>query len=245
MKNKIGSEFGSYTIEASISLVIFVSAIMLILSQVRVLIGECIMQNAVNNMAKETASYVYVFDRLGLVFKENETETLDNIYSEGKVLSEEYTGLLESIFPDESSGGASIDVEGIKGNAESMIDSIKNIMSILDSANSEDLKKELEALGRSGVDDLLKLASNKILEHFYKWKLNAYLPMEYDKFCNYFMIKDNAVSFKCSRVFPDQNNNSILVVVEYDTKSLVNFLPLDRHIVKYAYTAAWVESNAN
>ena len=59
MINKFRSETGSYTIEACVSLVFFLVAIMFIYSQIKALIAESIIQNAVNSMAKETASYVY------------------------------------------------------------------------------------------------------------------------------------------------------------------------------------------
>lgn len=246
MINKFRSETGSYTIEACVSLVFFLVAIMFIYSQIKALIAESIIQNAVNSMAKETASYVYVLDRAGVIVNNSayDTTATDKIYENINDAMDSFTGLMSDMYTDNGSGGKTINVEGIEGDATSMVDSLKNIYSIAANTSKEEFVGNAKALVTGSGDGIAKMLGNELMSGFYRWKLNAYLPMDYDDFCSYFLI-DGEISFSNSRVFPSQANNSILVVAEYETSSPFRAFPVKRHVAKYAFTAAWVTSNTN
>lgn len=244
------SEDGTYTIEACTSLIAFMLAIMFVYSQVKVLICESILQSAVNNMAKETASYVYVLDRMGLVMEYNEEDLkkLNQLY--GQAVNEagnieesanEFTSLLNDLFKDDGDLNSKITAVGdISGDASSMVDSIKNIISIAKDVDKNDLQNLVKYSGGT----MIKALGNTAMNSYYEWKLSAYLPMEKSKFCSYFMIDEPTLSFGSSRVFPN-DDYTILVAVEYDTTSPFKDFPIKRHVVKYAYTAAWVKPNSN
>lgn len=232
-------------------------AIMFVYSQIKVLIAENIMQSAVNNMAREVASYVYLLDKVNLVVvhKEGETENADNAVSEGKAAVESgrealdetiylVTGLfsaegMEQAISDPES--VKEDFEGIKGDATSMVDSLKNMVSAIKSMSEDEWK----TLGRNAGEEGVKALGNLALSEFFEWKIDAYLPMESERFYKSFMIDPESVSFEKTRIFPVSGKYDILVAVEYDTSSPFRDFPLERHIVKYSLSAAWVKMNAN
>lgn len=246
MINKCRSESGSYTIEACVSLLFFLIAVMFIYSQIKALIAESIVQNAVNSMAKETASYVYVLDRAGVIVNNSayNTAASDSLYENVNNAMDGFTGLMSDMYTDNGSGGKSININGIEGDATSMIDSLKNIYSIASNTSKEEFVSNAKALAVGSGEGITKMLGNELMSYYYRWKLNAYLPMDYSVFCSYFLI-DGEISFSNSRVFPSQANNSILVVAEYDTSDPFKAFPRKRHVAKYAFTAAWVSSNTN
>ena len=262
---KIKNESGSYSIEASISLIAFLIAIMFIYSQIKTLIAESIMQHAVNSMAAEMSTYVYVLDRAGLIIDENEEQFSDLdgfIGSAGEAygntqsfvsnridsFSEIYAAL-ENDDPNKSGDclndpqyNAPSKWENMAGEAESMVASIKNMAAMLQAVN---WKEAGTGAVRVSVAEALKsLANNVILSNFYNWKLDAYLPMEREEFCKKYMIDSDTIDFGTySAIIPD--NKSVVVAVSYETKPAFKMFPVKRKIVKFADTAAWVKENAN
>lgn len=254
MRSKSSQE-GSYTIEACISLVAFIIAIMFIYAQIKGLICESIMQSAVNNMAKETASYVYILDRMGLVIQHSDDDleysnsVIDDVSGNVNQLTDDFNDLLSTLFGD---GGAenitsitSIDGSTVSGDASSIADSIKNIINVVKNIDVDKVKAEGPDALIYGAESGAKALGNTSLAAYYKWKLSAYLPSSMENFCKFYSVDPNTISFSLSRVFPTDKNNTVLVAVEYDTSSVLLSVPVKRHVVKYAYTAAWVKSNAN
>lgn len=228
------NERGSYTIEACIALVAFLVAIMFIYSQIKVLIAESILQNAVNNMAKETAAYVYLLDKTGLVFehKDGSTGNIDSALGE---VSE----LMDSLTSEDgktsltSPGSGRFDVSGIGQSVNDIVDCLKSV----DEA-------ELKNAAKEGAESLSLLIGNKIIEAICANRLSAYLPMEKEQFCKAYMIKNDSFSFANSKLFPN-NEYNVFIAVECETVSPFKAFPMNRHIAKYACTAAWVSGNAN
>ncbi len=228
------NERGSYTIEACIALVAFLVAIMFIYSQIKVLIAESILQNAVNNMAKETAAYVYLLDKAGLVFehKEDSTKNMDSALGEvsdlmTSLVSED--GKPDLLTPD----SGKFDVSGIG-------QSVKDIVECLKSVDEAELKNA----AREGAESLSLLIGNKIIEAICANRISAYLPMEKEQFCKAYMIKSDSFSFANSKLFPN-NEYNVFIAVECETVSPFRAFPMNRRIAKYACTAAWVSYNAN
>lgn len=256
--NKIQKENGSYTIEASITLVVFMIAIMFIYTQIKVMVCESIMQHAVDNMAAEMSTYVYVLDRAGLIIDTNpeDFKDLDNaIYAAGEAYgsSREFvTGNIDTfanVYSALEGGnvtGAANTLQSqwgeMSGDAGSMVDSIKNLVKMLKTVDWKQTSEDsVQAVGANA----LKRISNEVLSNFYNWKLESYLPTDRDKFCKNYLIAPESVNFKYSRIFPTSENNNIVVAVSYETKPAFKMFPLKRKVVKVACTAAWVTSNTN
>lgn len=237
---------GYSTIEATIALSVFILAVMFIYSQIKVVIGENIMQNAVNSMAKEVSSYVYILDRLGIILDHDEDDNKDinALIGSGKGAVDNIVDFTGTFF-----GGGGTSNDDMVGALKTFVDEMKkdggDFVNNLNSVDKDDVKNALVNGGENAVKNL----SNKALSGYYNARLDRYLPMEREKFCRYFNIDipedGNAFSFETSRVFPTTDCDSILVAVTYHSSSTVKFIPLKRKICKYAYTAAWVSSNTN
>lgn len=250
----IKKEHASYSMEASVSLIAFMLAIMFIYTQIKVMICESILQHAVDNMAAEMATYVYVLDRAGLIIETNpdEFKDLDNAvsaaggaYNDTRSFISGSIDSFTNIYSSLEGGdvkGAVTEVGTIKGNAGSMVDSIKNMVNMI---KAVDWKEAGVATARAGGANALKAISNEVLSDFYNWKLDAYLPAERGKFCQSFLIDPKSISFDYSKIFPTSNNDNVVVAVSYETLPAFRMFPLKRKVVKVACSAAWVSGNTN
>lgn len=247
-KNKENS-CGYITIETILSLAFFTLAIMFVYFQIKVVIAENILQNAVNNMSKEVSSYVYILDKLGLVLDHTDDENKDINALIGDVMGED--GAINNVigFTDSLLGGGGTNsddmaaaigefVEALKEEKEQLVNDINNL-------DKEDLKNAAITAG----EDVVKGFANIVLASYYDSRLDRYLPMSREDFCRHFNIDipedGKAFSFDASRVFPTSENNSIMVAVSYKTTSPIKFINLKRKICKYAYSGAWVSSSTN
>lgn len=242
------NERGYLTIETIISLSFFTLAIIFVYTQVKIIIAENIMQNAVNNMAKEVSAYVYVLDKLGMILDHDDDKNKDvnALVSDANGAIGNVVDFTNQLF---SGDGSSADdmadslsqfVDALRSDKEKLIEDIDNL-------DKEDLKN----LGITAGENAVKGLANVVLSKYFDSRLDRYLPMERSKFCSHFLIdasNDNGkgkFSFSLSRVFPTTECDSVLVAVEYRTKSLIKFIDFRRNICKYAYTGAWVSSSQN
>lgn len=152
LKSEKSSESGSYTMEACVSLVAFLVAIMFVYSQIKVMICENIMQHAVDSMASEMATYVYVLNRAGFIIEHRDDElsgtngVVGGISDVGGMV-EDNIGQFASIYEALEGGdisGAVTQFGSFKGNASSMVDSIKNVVQLI---KDVDWKKRRETRG--------------------------------------------------------------------------------------------------
>lgn len=258
MKKRTGSERGSYTLEACISLMAMVIAVAFVYSQVKVVICESIMQHAVDNMALEMSSYIYILDKLGVVAHHSEDE-IKNVVDAGEQGAEavkhgkaaiadvedmaaaldnvpDLLSLLEK--KDEISASGKDAVE----EGKSMVESIKKMISLI---KSDNFMNELKRGGFIAAESGLTLLIDGAASEYYDWKLDSYLPTDRDKFCKEYLVDPNSISFKNSKLMPGMENNTILVVVEYKTNSPFAMFPIKRQVVKQAFTAVWLADPGN
>lgn len=246
MDKLISRERGSSTVEATLSLTVFILAIMFVYAQIKIVIGENIMQNAVNCMAKETASYVYILDKLGMILdhSDDDNKNINTLIGDGKGAVDDVVDFISDLSGDEGSQDDNM-ASALRDFVEEMKNNGNTIVNDLNSINKDDLKNLVE----NGGENVVKRLTNTLLSNYYDKRLDKYLPMEREKFCNYFNIEvpadGGAFSFDNSRVFPTIDCDSVMVAVTYETKPMIKFIPLKRKICKYAYTGAWVSSNTN
>ena len=256
MLKKLKSECGSYTLEACISLMAMVIAVAFVYSQIKVVICESIMQHAVDNMALEVSSYVYILDKAGVVLHPDENALKgfnemgylgSQIVEDGKSTYDifmESTGSITDLMGllDKSEGSAGSE---IRAKGASMAESMKKL---LESAKNTDWKTEGQQGMSIVLDSVVTVLADTAMNGkggFYDWKLDAYLPSERSKFCKEYLVDPDTISFEYSRVFPGAANNTILVAVKYETNSPFSMFPIKRTVVKQAYTAAWLADPGN
>ena len=256
MLKGLKGERGSYTLEACISLMAMVIAVAFVYSQIKVVICESIMQRAVDNMALEVSSYVYILDKAGLVIHANKntlkgsneiayngSEAVKAAISARDTIAENtgsVTDLLGLLDNTEGSAGAEVRKDGAN-----MVASMKKILDIAKTADWGTELKQGAALTADGLVTVLADSAMNAKGGFYDWKLDAYLPCERSKFCKEYFIDPDSISFEYSRVFPGAANNTILVAVKYETTSPFSMFPIKRTVVKQAYTAAWLADPGN
>lgn len=247
--SKKKNESGSYTLEACISLVAFLIAIMFVYTQIKAIVCESIMQHAVNSMASEMSTYVYVLNRAGLIMdNKGKLDDADALIEQaGGTVSlvkgnvEKFSDIYKS-FENGDHKTATEKIGDMYGDAGSMVDSIKNLIA---SIKDTDWKKLAKGGTQVVGENVVEMLADVALSDFYRWKLNAYLPVEFDDFCEFYLVDKSSVNFCYSRIFPGENNNSILVTVTYETRPAFNMFPIKRKVVKAACTAAWVDKNTN
>lgn len=242
------NERGYLTIETILSLSFFTLAIMFVYMQVKIIIAENIMQNAVNNMAKEVSSYVYILDKLGMILDHSDDDNKDvnALISDGK-------GAIDNVvdFTNQLFSGANGNTDDMASSMTEFIDALKSSKDTLVSDINNLDKEDLKNAGITAGENAVKGLANVALSNYFGERLNNYLPMEKSKFCRQFFIENDGadqnkqISFHLSRVFPTNDCDSVLVAVTYKTTSPVKFIDLRRSICKYAYSGAWVTSSKN
>jgi len=256
--NVTKNERGSYTLEACISLMAMVIAVAFVYSQVKVVICESIMQHAVDNMALEMSSYVYILDKLGVVAHHDEEEVkllneagqhaseavghgkdlINDVGDMGKTLENipDLLSLLEKKDDITASGQKAVD------DGKSMVDSIKHMIELI---KSDGFLEQLKNGGGILVEGAATNVLNNIAAEYFDWKLDSYLPSDRKTFCKEYCVDETSISFKNSKLLPGMSNNTILVVVEYKTNSPFAMFPIKRQVVKQAFTAAWLADPGN
>lgn len=246
MTNLKENNRGYITIETILSLAFFTLAIMFVYMQVKVVIAENILQNAVNNMAKEASSYVYILDKLGLILdhSEDDNKDINALIGDGAGAIDSVVNFTDGLFSGDNSNGADM-AAAMKDFVDKLKDEKAELVEDINNLDKGDLKN----LGITAGENAVKGLANITLASYYDSRLDRYLPMERDKFCRYFNIDipegEKAFSFEASRVFPTTECDSVMVAVTYHTASPIKFINLKRKITKYAYSAAWVSSNTN
>lgn len=252
------SERGSYTVEATISLTAFMIAIAFIYLQVRAMICENMMQNVANNLALEMSTYTYILDKAGLIAEHADEELAtmnaaveagETVVASGNQLYKDAQAMVSG-FPEKIGDFAALlgslyndGKGGIADSIKTLADSLQGLGTALQNVN---WTGESKVALRNAVETAIKKVINEILEDFYLYRMNSYLPGERSSFCKSYWINEESISFEKSRFLPDKDNNSIAVIVTYETVSPFKSLPIgSRTVTKCAYTAAWVESNTN
>lgn len=257
--SRLRREGGSATLEACISLMTLVIGIAFVYSLVKVVVAESIMQHAVDNMAMEVSSYLYIADKTGLVTHTdpdadptNADKMANEVYNIGNDVQKmtDFSELIGVLNKDDSAPVSFSEIKdagvntakNIKDAGSAMMSSIQCIISI---AQTADWSKELRENGYNTVEAGVTLGVDAMMEYFYLWKLDSYLPCDRETFCKQYFIEEDSITFNYSRVFPGTSNNTILVAVEYKTTSPFSMFPIQRTIIRQAYTAAWLVDPAN
>ncbi len=228
---------GSASLEACVSLSAFIIAVAFVYSQIQVLICENIMQNAVNNMALEVSSYTYIVDKVGLVMHQTESEGLDQIDSmEGKASEamDEFHNAIGALHS--GINGDSLSAAG--SSAGNMFDSLKEIIDIFKKVNWK--QTGIDA-GKYALNEGIDSAIGWALEGYYMGSLSKYVPGgNVEAFCKAYNVDPASISFEYSTLFPGAKNNTVLVAVKYETRSPFAMFPVNRTIIKKAFTAVWL-----
>lgn len=242
---KIRSENGSYTVEACLTLTFFLIVIYFLFLQVNTMILENVLQKATNNFAVEISGFSYILDRANLVYEAKDTPSINNAVNSGKEAyssaadtyskyitdSEGMGDLVAGLYSDP--GGAASDLKSVGSSFKAFISAIKDL-------KPEDFKN----LGKHTGVEIIKTGINAAISSFCTSKLKdgAYLPLDYNTFCETYRVENNEIKIGVDFMAGDTDNYTVFIWAECYVKAPVNIPGFDkRRVVKASYSPLWIK----
>ena len=257
---------GAFTIETSISLTIFMLAVLALMMVSMLIRIQADMQYAANQTAKEISGYFYLVDKLGLASvlsgHENAAQaeklekmdtTISHIVEFAGSTKDEYQNL-----KGQFSGGFSMedisDFQELAKDAENNADKLKKLK-----GQAESVCKDLKEIAKGGNQmEMLKaflqvfgksLASKAFSKYVTPLVCEALLPKylttgDVDEFYERSGIVPDSVKFGLSEILQDGRSIKLVVVYEVDVSKLT--FGVIRTKLKFrnvAATAAWIIPN--
>lgn len=261
---------GSLTVEAAISLPIFMCVFLSILFFIRVIYIQNNVQYALNGAANELSTYSYLYSVSGLQKVNNE---IVEITTENSELASDHTvKLLESFdalsenFQEglestkQLSEGDLSQIESLKGIYDKSLPPAENVKNVLGDAIS-DPKREFVSIAslflNSGYEELKRNLAEPLVKFYMKKYIDpkiisskggpgAYISVKegQDPFKLFDFGKEPVFDFSKSKIFTD--NKTIDLVVRYKIKTAlpINFLP-EIQMEQRATVRAWLDGDGS
>jgi len=262
--NNRNTETGSFTIEASLTLGLFVFAFVTIISLAMYATVENRIQYAINQTAIEISQYYYVLDRAGVIQKQNNVDL--------KVLDDEIESVMnlsnavQKGYGDEQDLQASSDISS--GDVNSLMDGLDTVKGDWDSIqtaasnfseNSQALMNDpagvMKALGKAALQSGGTAIISRIIAPPICKGLSAKFIATTNQSADELLEKWGVLNeqgvpggmegldFTMSSFL--QDGRTINVIVVYRIKSLIpSFYPYDHVVCQTASTAAWAHGTS-
>lgn len=250
---KCAKEEGVYTVEAAISLTIFMFAYVIIVSLATTARAEGITQYALNQTAKEISQYCYIADRAGFSAKkmkpsaaesEKMNQADDTIEAIGALMnigSEASDDMAQSL----KSGDLSATIKSVQNNATAINGGVQNVFSKVQSFASDNpvasVKLLLTGVGKQAIGNaasrVIGIALCKMLMPKYITSDTAHANEALEKLG----IEGgmNGINFGMSTVLWDGRSINLVCIYQIKLPGLLG----ERHInvQQSASTAAWYQ----
>jgi len=214
----VKSENGAVIIEATISLIMFMFAIITIYSMFHISMAQARIGAALNATAKEISQYSYIYAMTGLNDKQAD------IAANG--------GAAESILSDNFA-----EVDGFYDAVGGLVDGASSIVASPDNAESF-----FYYVLNEGIDQVKASVTGKLARDLMRKHMGA----NPDKFLEQLGVEGgmSGLSFIKTRIFSDGTENDILLDVRYQV-TVIKLLNIDLKLnfEQCAKTRAWVGSN--
>lgn len=255
LKNLIADDSGAIVIEATVSLSVFMFAIVVVLSIVNICYAQMKMGVAVNQTAKELSQYGYLYNRMGLDEKQQE---LVKKGEESKNLIDDTTESLVGIMDGMKSIGdtaKNVRIDNLSDSAKSISSNWKSIKDdageVKDNVSEvlDDPKKFALGLLALGGDTIVEKAKTQLLvapfsKYMFKRTLKSNENADSEPFLQKLRIVPNktyldGLDFSDS-CFCKDGKHEINVVVKYKVKVL-DLLGNDitMNFVQHGKTTCW------
>lgn len=255
LKNLIADDSGAIVIEATVSLSVFMFAIVVVLSIVNICYAQMKMGVAVNQTAKELSQYGYLYNRMGLDEKQQE---LVKKGEESQNLIDDTTGSLVGIMDGMKSIGdtaKNVSIDNLSDSAKSISSNWKSIKDdageVKDNVSEvlDDPKKFALGLLALGGDTIVEKAKTQLLvapfsKYMFKRTLKSNEKADSEPFLQKLRIVPNktyldGLDFSDS-CFCKDGKHEINVVVKYKIKVL-DLLGNDitMNFVQHGKTTCW------
>ncbi len=248
--HKLKSEKGSFTVEATLTLTIFMFAFLAIVSLSTVARIEGITQYAINQTAKEISQYYYIADKAGLIDTKDDNSDFEKVDSLVNAISS-LSDATQDGAKEVKGSLSSKDIEGILNTYEDLPGTVENVeKAATELSNSiEAIMDDPKTVITSLTSAFAKQAANEAMTKIIAQPLCKSLVPKYvtsDKNADLYLEKMGVVDgidgmdFRLSNFLSD--GRSINVVVVYEVE-LNGFGVFNRTLVikQTASTAAWVK----
>ena len=266
IRRKTKAESGAVSVEAAISLTIFLVAIIALMMLAAIIRAQAVMQNALNQTAREISGYFYLLDRFGLTpalsgqpSPANEQKLNELNKSVGQIMTfagnakdeaNQLSGNITSFSGNVKNG----DLEGVKkdlqdfkkmgndGNklkaeAETIKEEFKTLMS--DGNPAKIFKAIIGTFGRTMINTAFsKYVAAPVCEALMPKYLTSGNPEDYYKSVG---IDPDSVTFAGSDLLADGRTIRLVLTYKMSGKAMsFGFIPNDMYFQQVAVTAAWI-----
>jgi len=253
---------GSLTLEAAISLPVFICVILSIAFLTRIVILHNLMQHAINDTANEIATYSYLYSASQL--QEAHDNTKDKI-EEGKVTFSKHLDTTLEIYKSlsntsDKAGDLKDSLDNI-GNVDQIINDTKDLEGSLKNNEvdakkakeiisdiSSDPKKELVSMACLMADGAFEDVKSQLIavpltKLFFKKHLSTD-EMNADQRLKNLNVVDgfDGLDFSESTIFKDNKSIDIIVRYKIKTQLPINFLP-DIYFIQRTTVRAWLDGD--
>ena len=266
IRRKTKAESGAVSVEAAISLTIFLVAIIALMMLAAIIRAQAVMQNALNQTAREISGYFYLLDRFGLTpalsgqnSPANEQKLDELNKSVGHIIefagdakdeANQLSGNITSFSGNVKNG----DLEGVKkdlqdfkkmGNdanklkaeAETIKEEFKTLMS--DGNPAKIFKAIIGTFGRTMINTAFsKYVAAPVCEAL----MPKYLTSgDIDQFYKSIGVDPESVTFAGSDLLADGRTIRLVLTYKMSGKAMsFGFIPNDMYFQQVAVTAAWI-----
>ena len=234
---------GSMTVEVSLTLMVFVSLLLMLIAFARLIVLYGNIQTALNQTAKELASYSYIYAASGLMQINDQLqhdidqETLA-VDQTAELVLDVFGGLreLESDFRTSDWPAVAEEVKRIYTDTTSLTENIRQL--------ANDPAKLVTALIYLGYEESLYYLKSRIVGAMAQAVFPKYLPSSVEGVSDYlesYGIKDGFQGLDFTETVFLEDDESLQIVVRYQAlQGLPVFQPLRFNIVQRAAARAWL-----
>ena len=260
-------EEGMMTVEAVLSLVPFIIAVLGIISFINIFAVHNKIQYALYQMTNELTSYTYFYEALGvrsadLGLKADidaQTQPLDDAVNDIQSFMESI-GTLQGDVENLGSEGQDLSgfVENVEQTGQDLNNAVQQGQQAVDSAGSllRDPKQLLRSIIYLGIEHgeaaaktwLLGAVSGGLMQVYLDESFSGNNPMTADQYLKYYGVRNgiSGLDFGSSQLFNDDDRSLIDIVVEYDIEVYILKLFLKDptiHVVQRCTAPAWLDGD--
>ena len=248
--DKVKNESGSFTVEATLTLTLFMIAFLAIMSLSTIARIEGITQYAINQTAKEISQYYYIADKAGLIYTKDDNSSFEQVDSLINAVSS-LTDATEEGAKEVEGALSSKDIEEILNKYKGLPGTVENVeAAATELSNSiESILDDPKAVITSLTSAFTKQVANEAMTKIIAQPLCKSLVPKYitpDGNAGAFLEKMGVINgidgmdFRLSNFLSDGRSVNIVVVYEVE---LNGFGIFNKTLVikQTASTAAWVK----
>ena len=251
-----GNKKGSLTLEAAISVPIFLMVLFAVIFFIKYVYLHNMIQNAMSNSVREISSYSYIYSVTGM--QEKNDKLVDELNKRGALANETITNTTSSYISSKNDLQQILNTFGsMEGNPAGNFDKIADELSNIQK-NIEGLNETIEKASEEGPINLFKSMAYLLGQDIYEAEVKATVlealsrsfmkkhlsfdEEDYDERLKELMVVDGfeGLDYSGSRLFADKKSIELVVTYTIDTKISFGLLP-DIEITQRSTIEGWLD----